>query len=76
MMASVEKLKNELAGLTVRERAEMAGFLLGTLDGVPDPDVEAAWDTELERRAAMIREGSARSESAASVFAELRERFS
>ena len=76
MSTVVEKLKSELAELTVRERAHVADFLLQSLDGEPDVDVEAAWDAELERRAEMIRAGEAKGEPAEKVFAELRQRFS
>jgi len=76
MSATVEKLKSELAGLTVQERAHVADFLLHSLEGQRDADAEVAWDAELERRAEMIRSGKATGEPAEKVFAELRERFS
>jgi putative addiction module component (TIGR02574 family) len=76
MTATVEQLKVKLASLSVRERAEVAGFLLDSLDNMPDAGAEAAWDLELERRAAMIRDGTAKGEPAERVFAELRRRFS
>lgn len=37
--------------LPVTERAELAADLLASLDGDPDPEVEAAWAREIERRA-------------------------
>ena len=54
MAVAIEKLKAELAVLTERERADLAHFLLESLQdaGVDtDADVEAAWDIELARRA-------------------------
>jgi putative addiction module component (TIGR02574 family) len=37
--------------LPVTERAELVADLLASLDGEADPDVEAAWAAEIERRA-------------------------
>jgi putative addiction module component (TIGR02574 family) len=38
-------------GLSPSERAELAENLLASLDGEPETDVEAAWASEIERRA-------------------------
>jgi putative addiction module component (TIGR02574 family) len=57
MPETVEKLKAELGKLTTRERAEIAHFLLHTLDPQEDEDVEAAWDQELDKRAKEIDSG-------------------
>ena len=35
----------------IPERAELAADLLASLDGEPEADVEAAWASEIERRA-------------------------
>ena len=75
MTATTEKLITELAGLPAKDRAEVAQFLLHSLDGAANAEVEAAWDVELERRAGMIRGGTATGEPAEQVFAELRQRF-
>jgi len=42
------KLYEEALGLPL---AELAADLLASLDGEPDEDVQAAWATEIERRA-------------------------
>jgi putative addiction module component (TIGR02574 family) len=39
-------------------RAELAAELLASLDGPADPDAEAAWDAEIERRIAAIEAGT------------------
>jgi hypothetical protein len=44
-------------------RAEVAAELLASLDGPHDPDAEAAWDAEIERRIAAIEAGTVRLES-------------
>ena len=43
-------------------RAELAAELLASLDGPGDPDAEAAWDAEIERRIAAVEAGSVRLE--------------
>jgi putative addiction module component (TIGR02574 family) len=43
-------------------RAELAAELLASLDGPADPDAEAAWDREIERRIAAIEDGTIRLE--------------
>ncbi len=43
-------------------RAEVAAELLASLDGPADPDAEAAWDTEIERRIEAIEAGTIRLE--------------
>jgi putative addiction module component (TIGR02574 family) len=58
MSETVERLKDELGRLSPQERAELADFLIRSLDEGADPDAEAAWDAELERRAAEIKAGN------------------
>ena len=48
-------------------RAEVAAELLASLDGPADPDAEAAWDAEIERRIAGIEAGTVRLEPWADV---------
>jgi putative addiction module component (TIGR02574 family) len=43
-------------------RAKLAAELLASLDGPADPDAEAAWDVEIERRIAAIEAGTIRLE--------------
>jgi hypothetical protein len=40
-------------------RAELAAQLLASLDGPSDPDAEAEWAREIERRVASIESGTA-----------------
>ena len=43
-------------------RAELAAEILASLDGPAEPDAEAAWDAEIERRVAAIEAGTVRLE--------------
>lgn len=48
--------------LNVDSRAELAAELLASLDGPADPDAEAAWAVEIERRVAAIEAGTVKLE--------------
>lgn len=72
MSRPAEDLKLELSRLSARDRAELATFLIDSLDEGSDPDAEAAWDQELVRRTAEIQAGAVEGEPAEQVFRELR----
>ncbi len=74
MTAIAEALKSELEQLSSEDRAELAAYLIHSLDEEEDPNAEDAWEAELARRAQEIRSGYASGEPAASVFARLRAR--
>ena len=73
---TVEKWKAELAILAPQERAEIAHFLLDSLEEAEDPHIDAAWDRELERRCEEIRRGEVTGISAEDVFSRIREKYS
>lgn len=72
MPRAVELIKNQLVALTPEERAEIAHFLLESLDSDEDEGVEDAWETELARRTNEIATGVAKGRPAEQVFADLR----
>lgn len=49
----------EAAELTDEERASLAGLLIESLEGEPDPDVEQAWAVEIRKRLAEVDAGTA-----------------
>ena len=51
MSERARKLLHDAMDLPVSERAELVADLLASLDGEPEADVEAAWASEIERRA-------------------------
>lgn len=51
MSDRARKLLHDVMHLSVSERAELVADLLASLDGEPEADVEAAWASEIERRA-------------------------
>jgi putative addiction module component (TIGR02574 family) len=76
MSETLEELKSQLELLTAEERAELAHFLIRSLDGEEDDGVEAAWEAELTRRTEEILSGTAIGRPADEVFKELREKYS
>lgn len=76
MSVTAEKLRTELANLAEADRAELARFLIQSLDEGEDKDAEKAWDVELERRAEEITSGRAAGEPADKVLSELRKKYS
>ena len=76
MPGTTEELKAELALLPVKQRADLAHFLIHSLDDDIDADAEAAWDVELAKRVKEIDNGTAVGEPADKVLADLREKYS
>jgi putative addiction module component (TIGR02574 family) len=74
MTPTVENLKQQLSLLSQDQRAELATFLLESLDP-PDPSVEAAWQEELERRMEEMESGTFPGIPADEVFASMRSKF-
>jgi putative addiction module component (TIGR02574 family) len=73
MAATLQELKDAVRGLPAPERAELARYLLDTLQPIDD-GWAAAWREELTRRLEELRAGKVRAVPAAEVFARLRER--
>lgn len=51
-------LWKEASDLSEKDRADLAGLLLESLEDEPDEDVEAAWAAEIERRVAELDAGT------------------
>ena len=73
-MSESDRLKSELAKLPIADRADIASFLLESLDREEDQS-EAALDEELRRRLAEIESGQAVGKPAEEVLARLGARF-
>ena len=57
MTERTQELLQKALSLPDNERAELAGSLIASLDTNIDPDVDAAWQTEIARRADELRSG-------------------
>ena len=58
MAKDVTALFRDASELSERDRATLAGLLIESLDVEREPDVEAAWSAEIERRVADLDSGS------------------
>lgn len=59
MTKDAEQLLDEVLRLSEQERAEIAARLIESLERDTDPDVDAAWAVEIERRCAALDAGQA-----------------
>jgi putative addiction module component (TIGR02574 family) len=57
MTKAAEAILADALRLTPEVRAQLASELLASLDGPTDPDAEAAWRAEIERRVADLDSG-------------------
>ncbi|MDZ8069251.1 MAG: addiction module protein [Nostoc sp. DedQUE08] len=76
MTETVEKLRLELSQLSIEERAELAYFLIHSLDKEVDKDIDLAWDIQLTQRLEDISSGIVSGEQSDKVFTELRDKYS
>ena len=74
MTQTVEQLKSQASALSADDRAELAYFLLSTLEPGDDGAAEA-WRAEIARRVAEIRGGTAVGRPFEDVLADLRVRY-
>jgi hypothetical protein len=75
MSSAIEQWKVQLAALPNDERAELAHFLLVSLEP-QDAEAESLWDAEAAKRVAEIRSGTAKGRPLEDVLNELREELS
>ena len=61
----------EALALQPRERAALALELLESLDGVPEADVDEAWDAEIRRRVTEVLDGKVEGEALDAALTEL-----
>ncbi len=73
MPGVLKQIKSQVGQLNLRERAELAGFLLQSLEPEQDAAIAKAWRKEIASRVREIRAGKANGKPAEQVFAELRE---
>ena len=71
MTALVDELSQKALELPAEERVLLAERLLATVHEV-DPEVEAAWDVEIQRRLTEIDRGTAKLIPSEEVFAKVR----
>jgi hypothetical protein len=75
MARAIAEIEDEIRRLPAEAQERLLHVLLEELDGPPDPDVEAAWLDEIQRRSRELDEGSVKAIPAKEVFVKLRERL-
>jgi putative addiction module component (TIGR02574 family) len=75
MTPRLEQLYREALELPEAERGELAGLLIRSLDPPREPDVEAAWEEEAERRWREIESGTVQTIPWEQVRAEMHARL-
>ena len=73
MSTNLEVLEAEVLQLAATERSHLLERLIASLD--TDPEVEAAWEKEADRREAEIESGSISAISGVEAIARLRARL-
>jgi len=58
MSKTVTEFFKEATDLEERDRALLAGLLLESLEIDPDPEVETAWEAEVEKRLQDLKNGN------------------
>jgi len=72
LLVLVRHAESEGNVLTADERAQLAEYLLESIQDPPLAEIEAAWDREIEERVAAYDRGELQTISAEDVFAEAR----
>lgn len=72
MARPLQQIQDEIRALGTSDKETLLRALWEDLDGSPDPDVDAAWLDEAQRRDAELDSGSVESVPAADVFERLR----
>jgi putative addiction module component (TIGR02574 family) len=75
MNSTLAELEQKVTQLSADERAQLALFLLQSLEPADEGDIDEAWRVESERRLAQIESGEVQSVPGDDVFARVRRRL-
>jgi len=76
MSPTLVELQTQAKQLGAEERAQLASFLLETLEPADSGDVTQAWEAEIKARWAEIERGEVKLIPATEVFADIRRKLS
>ncbi|MCC5850428.1 MAG: addiction module protein [Verrucomicrobia bacterium] len=71
-MSTVQEARNMVMTLSASERASLAHELILSLDDPANDQLSASQETEIQRRLALVREGTALGRPANEVFEDIR----
>lgn len=72
MTATLKQIEQEILQLTPVQRAELADFIVESLDSRPAEEIQDLWLAEATRRLAEVRSGKVETIPAEEVLAEAR----
>lgn len=75
MSSILAELEEKAAQLSPAEKAQLALYLIRSLEPAEEGDVEDAWRVEAEARLAQVEKGEARLVPGDEVFAKIRRRL-
>jgi len=75
MIATLEEITRKALELPLRQRLALAGFLLETGDISQDPDVDTAWEQEIQDRINAVDSGAVTGISYQDVMLEAEKRL-
>ncbi|MCC5844927.1 MAG: addiction module protein [Verrucomicrobia bacterium] len=74
-MSTVQEARSMVMTLSASERASLAHELILSLDDPMDTQLTASQEVEIQRRLAVVREGTASGRPANEVFADVRKKY-
>lgn len=75
MSSKLAEIQTQAKQLGSEERAQLASFLLETLEPSDSGDVSQAWEVEIKARWAEIEQGEVQLIPTTEVFADIRRKF-
>jgi putative addiction module component (TIGR02574 family) len=72
MSTALAELEEKVRALSQSDKASLIRFLVGELDGPPEPDIEKAWIAEAKRRHQELLDGRVRGIPGEQVFSNIR----
>jgi hypothetical protein len=72
MNATLEQIQQEILRLAPAQCAELADFLVESLESTPPDEIQRLWIAETNRRLSEVRSGSVRAVPGEEVLAEAR----
>ena len=75
-MSTVQEVRSEVMALSASERASLAHELILSLDDPVDYDLSPSQESEIQRRLAMVRDGTASGRPASAIFADIKSKYS
>ncbi|NCC50738.1 MAG: hypothetical protein EOM20_05920 [Spartobacteria bacterium] len=74
-MTTLQEVRSEVMALPAEERASLAHDLIRSLDEPEKLELSSEYESEIERRVEMVREGSAVGRPSEDVFSDIKAKY-